>query len=175
MHGEGPAAQLGDAGPADVDETFGLVKRHVGTPAGCRRADLSVGSVTATAVAARAEWMAASPDSPVVRFTPDGGEPACVFDVKVVFRQTHDLVDLTGVPKLFRPWTGLPLSATGARVKAAADATVADGTAALDAACEALVRRDGPPRPAARARRSPWVRPCRPVRRPRRCHRGRGD
>jgi phenol 2-monooxygenase len=54
----------------------------------------------ATALAAWAEWMAGSPDSPV-RAHADG-----VLDVKVVYQQRHADVDFSTVPEVFRPRTG---------------------------------------------------------------------
>jgi len=47
-----------------------------------------------------------SPDSPVNRFTEPGAAVDSVFDVKVVFRGTHDQVDLGQVPDLFLPRVG---------------------------------------------------------------------
>ncbi|NTW39483.1 MAG: 3-hydroxybenzoate 4-monooxygenase, partial [Cellulomonadaceae bacterium] len=57
-------------------------------------------------VKAWARWMAADPDSPVLRFTPEGADADAVLDVKVVFQDTHDLVDLGGVPRVFLPNVG---------------------------------------------------------------------
>ncbi|MBW9110481.1 FAD-binding monooxygenase [Microbacterium ureisolvens] len=59
------------------------------------------------------DWAAfmASPESPVQRFTPDGADVDAVFDVKVVYQQAHEDVDITRVPELFLPKTG-PLGLT---------------------------------------------------------------
>ena len=59
----------------------------------------------AAALRTWAEW-AASADSPLVRFTPAGADVDAVFDVKVVYPQPYDEVDLLAVPKVFRPRTG---------------------------------------------------------------------
>ena len=59
----------------------------------------------ASALRSWAEFMA-SPDSPVQRFTPAGADVDAVFDVKVVYQQAYDEVDLTRVPELFLPKTG---------------------------------------------------------------------
>ena len=60
-----------------------------------------------------ADWAAfmASPESPVIRFTPEGADIDAVFDVKVVYQQRHEDVDLTRVPEFFLPKTG-PLGLT---------------------------------------------------------------
>ena len=62
---------------------------------------------------ALSEWAAfmASPESPVFRFTPEGADSDAVFDVKVVYQQRHEDVDLTRVPEFFLPKTG-PLGLT---------------------------------------------------------------
>jgi phenol 2-monooxygenase len=59
-----------------------------------------------TAAAAWARWLGSAPDSPVVRCTPDGADLDSVFDVKIVYQQTHDQVDLSVVPDLFLPRVG---------------------------------------------------------------------
>ncbi|MDE0545964.1 FAD-dependent monooxygenase [Microbacterium sp. C7(2022)] len=57
-----------------------------------------------------AEWLA-SPDSPVARFTPKGADVDAVFDVKVVYRQPFEEIDIIHVPEIFAPRTG-PLGLT---------------------------------------------------------------
>ncbi|GAA4873240.1 FAD-binding monooxygenase [Serinicoccus chungangensis] len=57
-----------------------------------------------------ASWMA-SPESPVARFTPEGADPDAVFDVKVVYQQGYEDVDLGRVPEVFLPRSG-PLDLT---------------------------------------------------------------
>jgi phenol 2-monooxygenase len=59
----------------------------------------------ASALRSWAEFMA-SPDSPVQRFTPAGADVDAVFDVKVVYQQRYEEVDLGQVPELFLPKTG---------------------------------------------------------------------
>jgi phenol 2-monooxygenase len=53
-----------------------------------------------------AEWLAASPESPLVRFTPAGGDPDAVFDVKVVYQQDHSEVEIPEIPAVFLPRVG---------------------------------------------------------------------
>ncbi|WP_203580658.1 FAD-binding monooxygenase [Microbacterium hibisci] len=64
----------------------------------------------ASALSHWAEFMG-SPASPVQRFTPEGADVDAVFDVKVVYQQPHEEVDITRVPDLFLPKTG-PLGLT---------------------------------------------------------------
>ncbi|WP_382309512.1 FAD-binding monooxygenase [Herbiconiux sp. UC225_62] len=53
-----------------------------------------------------AEWLAVSPDSPVVAYTPAGTDRDSVFDVKVVYPQAHTEVDIATVPAIFVPRVG---------------------------------------------------------------------
>ena len=57
-------------------------------------------------LAAFGEWLGSSPDSPVVRFTPAGGDEDAWFDAKVVYQQRHAEVDINGVPAVFKPRVG---------------------------------------------------------------------
>lgn len=59
----------------------------------------------AAALGGWAEW-AASSGSPLVRFTPDDADVDAVFDVKAVYPQSYDEVELLSVPEIFRPRTG---------------------------------------------------------------------
>lgn len=63
-----------------------------------------------SALAAWAQWLA-SPASPLARHTPEGADVDAVFDVKAIYQQSFDEVDLTAVPEVFRPKTG-PLGLT---------------------------------------------------------------
>jgi phenol 2-monooxygenase (NADPH) len=54
-----------------------------------------------------AHWLGTSPGSPVVRFTPPGADIDSVIDVCGVFRSSHHQVDLSDVPEVLRPHTGL--------------------------------------------------------------------
>ncbi|WP_298885209.1 FAD-binding monooxygenase [uncultured Serinicoccus sp.] len=62
---------------------------------------------------ALSDWAAwvAGPASPVSRFTPEGADPDAVFDVKVVYQQGYEDVDLGRVPAVFLPRSG-PLHLT---------------------------------------------------------------
>ena len=53
-----------------------------------------------------AEWMLTSDASPLKRFTPAGADIDSVFDVKVIYQQTHDEVVIERVPELFKPLVG---------------------------------------------------------------------
>ncbi|NYE96337.1 phenol 2-monooxygenase [Psychromicrobium silvestre] len=59
----------------------------------------------ASELAALAEWLS-SPESPVSRFTPSGADSDAVFDVKVIYQQRFEQVDISKVPKVFLPQTG---------------------------------------------------------------------
>ncbi|MDN8547744.1 FAD-dependent monooxygenase [Microbacterium sp. NM3R9] len=64
----------------------------------------------ASALSGFADWLA-SDSSPVARHTPAGADVDALFDVKVVYQQRYDEVDLPRVPAIFRPCTG-PLGLT---------------------------------------------------------------
>lgn len=64
-----------------------------------------------SALAEWAEWLAHSDASPIVRHTPADADLDAVFDVKVVYPQSYEDVDLGAVPGVFRPQTG-PLGLT---------------------------------------------------------------
>lgn len=63
-----------------------------------------------SALAEFAEWLA-SDSSPVARHTPAGADVDALFDVKVVYQQRYDEIQLPLVPDIFRPRTG-PLGLT---------------------------------------------------------------
>jgi 3-hydroxybenzoate 4-monooxygenase len=52
------------------------------------------------------EFLLDSADSPVVRYTRSGQDPDAVFDVRAVFQQRHDRVDLASMPALLLPRKG---------------------------------------------------------------------
>jgi len=64
----------------------------------------------ASALADWAEWLATADDSPIARFTPAGAgvdvDVDSVFDVKVVYQQRYEDVDLGRVPEIFMPRVG---------------------------------------------------------------------
>lgn len=64
----------------------------------------------ASALTNWAAW-ASSPDSPFTRHTPAGADLDAVFDVKAIYQQRYEDVDLTRVPETFLPKTG-PLGLT---------------------------------------------------------------
>ena len=53
-----------------------------------------------------ARWLAESPESPVVAYTPADADPDAWFDVKVVYQQDHTQVDIGAVPDAFKPRVG---------------------------------------------------------------------
>ena len=53
-----------------------------------------------------AEWLEHSRDSPVLAHTPAGADLDALFDVKVIYQQRFDAVDLRRVPRVFLPQTG---------------------------------------------------------------------
>jgi 2-polyprenyl-6-methoxyphenol hydroxylase and related FAD-dependent oxidoreductases len=53
-----------------------------------------------------AEWIAHSPESPVVAYTPEDADVDAWFDVKVIYQQDHAGVDLGVVPGAFQPRVG---------------------------------------------------------------------
>jgi phenol 2-monooxygenase (NADPH) len=60
----------------------------------------------ASPVADFAEWLEHSPDSPVLAHTPASVDLDALFDVKVIYQQRFDAVDLRRVPRVFLPQTG---------------------------------------------------------------------
>ncbi len=65
----------------------------------------------ASALADWAEWFANGADSPLGRFTPAGADIDAVFDVKAIYQQPFEDVDIARVPGIFLPKTG-PLGLT---------------------------------------------------------------
>ncbi|WP_111718640.1 FAD-binding monooxygenase [Homoserinimonas sp. OAct 916] len=59
-----------------------------------------------SALADWAEWLSSSPASPLVRCTPAGGDIDSVFDVKVIYQQGFEDVEIARVPPTFLPKTG---------------------------------------------------------------------
>ncbi|MGH3703718.1 MAG: FAD-dependent monooxygenase, partial [Agromyces sp.] len=52
----------------------------------------------ASALTDWADWMSASPDSPLSRFTPADADADAVFDVKAIYQQRHAEIDITHAP-----------------------------------------------------------------------------
>ncbi|MEI3865971.1 FAD-dependent monooxygenase [Microbacterium sp. CCNWLW134] len=61
-----------------------------------------------------------APDGPVRRLTPEGADLDTVFDVKVIYQQAFDDVELAAVPQIFRPRSGPLGLVDGEKVFAAA-------------------------------------------------------
>ncbi|MDR6868982.1 phenol 2-monooxygenase [Microbacterium resistens] len=92
----------------------------------------------ASALGAWAEWMG-SPSSPLARFTPADADPDAVFDVKAIYQQPFEDVDITAVPEVFLPRSG-PLGLTDwEKVYAAAPSVWTD----TDIFVERELSRDG--------------------------------
>ncbi|KUG53448.1 phenol 2-monooxygenase [Serinicoccus chungangensis] len=126
-----PSTLVADTGHQDLAEGFPLGKRlksaevvrvcdgnavHLGHHAradGRWRIYAFADAPVAGEASALSDWAAwvASPESPVSRFTPEGADPDAVFDVKVVYQQAYEDVDLGQVPEVFLPRSG-PLGLT---------------------------------------------------------------
>ncbi|MGP5071049.1 FAD-binding monooxygenase [Arthrobacter rhombi] len=52
-----------------------------------------------------AEWLATSSDSPLAA-TPEGMDLDAWFDVRVIYQQRHEDIDINAVPKIFKPEVG---------------------------------------------------------------------
>jgi len=59
-----------------------------------------------SALSTFADWLAHSPDSPVVAYTPEGADADAWFDVKVIYQRGFEDVDLGRVPEAFLPRVG---------------------------------------------------------------------
>ncbi|MBN9643216.1 FAD-dependent monooxygenase [Corynebacterium mendelii] len=53
-----------------------------------------------------ARWLQTGEDSPVRKYTPEGGDDNALFDIKVIYQQPHDSFNLTDAPDLFFPEVG---------------------------------------------------------------------
>ncbi|WP_299518745.1 FAD-binding monooxygenase [uncultured Serinicoccus sp.] len=126
-----PSTLVADTGHQELAEGFPLGKRlksaevvrvcdgnavHLGHHAradGRWRIYVFADGPAAGEASALSDWAAwaASPESPVSRFTPPGADPDAVFDVKVVYQQGYEDVDLGRVPAVFLPRSG-PLGLT---------------------------------------------------------------
>jgi phenol 2-monooxygenase len=60
----------------------------------------------ASALANWAKWLSTSPESPLVNCTPAGSDIDSVFDVKVIYQQQFEDVEIARVPPIFMPKTG---------------------------------------------------------------------
>jgi phenol 2-monooxygenase len=118
----GPSMIAGDAAHQDLATGFPVGRRfksaevalvadgnlvHLGHHA---RADgrwrvYAFADATGSALADWGAW-AAGEASPFARFTPDGAAADAVFDVKAVYQQRFDEIELARVPAVFRPHTG---------------------------------------------------------------------
>ncbi len=127
----GPSEIVADATRQDLAEGFPLGKRfkssevvrvcdgnavHLGHHAkadGRWRIYAFADAPTAGEASALSEWAAfmASEESPIARHTPAGADVDAVFDVKVVYQQSYEDVDVTHAPEVFLPKSG-PLGLT---------------------------------------------------------------
>ncbi|WP_147102929.1 FAD-binding monooxygenase [Nesterenkonia populi] len=53
-----------------------------------------------------AEWASTSPDSPVIRYTPEESDGDVIFDVKVIYQQNYREIEIPQVPEAFLPQVG---------------------------------------------------------------------
>lgn len=65
----------------------------------------AAGTGEPSALSRWAEWML-SPEAPIARFTPAGSDVDAVFDVKAIYQQRYEDVDIGRVPEVFLPKTG---------------------------------------------------------------------
>ena len=56
-------------------------------------------------VAELAQWLSTAPESPLTA-TPEGLDTDAWFDVKVIYQQPHEDIDINAVPKVFKPEVG---------------------------------------------------------------------
>ncbi|MBM7244339.1 FAD-dependent monooxygenase [Rhodococcus fascians] len=61
---------------------------------------------TSAALNELSSWLLESPDSPIVRFTPQGTDIDSSFDVKVIYQQDHASVDIGAVNPVYLPIGG---------------------------------------------------------------------
>ncbi|CAH0250112.1 FAD-binding monooxygenase [Rhodococcoides fascians] len=61
---------------------------------------------TSAALTELSSWLLESPDSPIVRFTPQGTDIDSSFDVKVIYQQDHASVDIGAVNPVYLPVGG---------------------------------------------------------------------
>ena len=66
----------------------------------------ATGPQTGSAIAELCDFLAESPDSPIVHHTPAGADPDAVFDVRAVFQQGHRELAVEDVPALLFPRKG---------------------------------------------------------------------
>ncbi|MDN3496349.1 FAD-dependent monooxygenase [Planococcus sp. APC 4015] len=124
----GPSAIVAGAGHQALASGFPIGKRfkssevvlvadgnavHVGhhAKADGRWRIYAFADAAASALTSWAEWMSDAEESPVRRHTPADADLDAVFDVKVIYPQRYDDVDVAAVPAIFRPQTG-PLGLT---------------------------------------------------------------
>lgn len=53
-----------------------------------------------------ADWLANDPESPLVKFTPEGADKSSVFDVKVIYQDDYADINVHEVPAIFRSEVG---------------------------------------------------------------------
>ncbi|CAN7200123.1 FAD-dependent monooxygenase [Microbacterium sp. LjRoot45] len=102
-------------------------------------ADAAASGGAHPALDAWAEWLGQAPESPVRRFTRDDEDADALFDVKAVYPESFEEVDVARVPSVFRPATG-PLGLTDDEKVFAAGPTVWN---AVDIFEERGLSRDG--------------------------------
>lgn len=59
-----------------------------------------------TALEAWAKWLGESAQSPIKVHTPAGADANAIFDVKVIYPQTHDQIEVMDAPAVFKPLVG---------------------------------------------------------------------
>lgn len=102
-------------------------------------ADAAASGGAHPALDAWAEWLGSGADSPLQRYRRDGEDADALFDVKVVYPEGFEDVDVAGVPSVFRPASG-PLGLTDWEKVFAAGPTTWN---AVDIFAERGLSRDG--------------------------------
>jgi phenol 2-monooxygenase len=97
-----PVIRVADAKPIHLGHTVKADGRfHIFAFAG--KGDTGGGK---SRVRALCEFLSAAPDSPVVKYTPPGGDIDAVIDVRAIFQQSHHDVAVDALPELLLPRKG---------------------------------------------------------------------
>ncbi|GAB91284.1 FAD-binding monooxygenase [Gordonia rhizosphera] len=102
-----PVVRVADANPVQLGHHHRADGRwRIYAFAADTAASHNAGAPDVSALDDWANWLARDPESPVVRYTPDGVDIDAIFDVKVIYRQDHTGIDLGTVPSIFLPKVG---------------------------------------------------------------------
>ncbi|MFW0794872.1 FAD-binding monooxygenase [Gordonia sp. CPCC 205515] len=102
-----PAVRVCDANPVQLGHHHradGRWRVYVFAPDA--NAAVNNAAIDASTLDDFASWLTTSPESPVVRHTPEGADVDSIIDVKVIYQHDHTRVDLGTVPAIFLPKVG---------------------------------------------------------------------